>query len=131
AAKHAEESKNYVGLASALNNLSTIYNGLNNIEESTNYIKRAIEIRESIGALGDLESAKLTLAINNFNLGNIKESKDGLLKIKSHFIKTEANEKLQNLYETLMLIYAIENNRDSLNFYSKQYKLALNSNLSE
>ncbi|NJX16789.1 tetratricopeptide repeat-containing sensor histidine kinase [Tamlana crocina] len=131
AAKQAEESKNYVGWASALNNLSTIYNGLNSIEESTNYIKKAIEIRESIGALGDLESAKLTLAINNFTLGNIKESKEELLKIKSHFIKTDANEKLQNLYETLMLIYAVENKRDSLNFYSKQYKQTLNTNLSE
>ena len=127
----AEVGNNAIGLASALNNLSTIYNGLNNVEKSTEYIKRAIKIREAFGANGDLESAKLTLAMNNFTLGNIKEAKADLLRIKPFFIKTNANEKLQNLYETLMLIYAYENNTDSLNFYSKQYKLSLNKNIGE
>ncbi|KJD32603.1 hypothetical protein PK35_10415 [Tamlana nanhaiensis] len=127
----AESVNNNVGLASALNNLSTIYNGLNDVEKSTKYIKRAIEIRESIGASGDLESAKLTLAINNFTLGNIKEAKSGLLKVKPFLIKTNANEKLQNLYETLMLIYAYERNTDSLSYYSRQFKLTLNKNVGE
>lgn len=127
----ATEAKNYVGLASALNNLSTIYNGLNDIDKSTSYIKRAIEIRESIGALGDLESAKLTLAMNNFTLGKIKQSKEILYQIKPYLKKTKANDKLQNLYETLMLIHAFEKNIDSLNFYSKVYKQTLNTNIGE
>ncbi|WP_396601983.1 tetratricopeptide repeat protein [Algibacter sp. R77976] len=131
AEKLSAEIKNYVGQASALNNLSIIYSALNEFDKSTNYVKRSIEIRESIGATGDLESAKLTLAINNFKLGKIQDSKAGLLNVKGFFIKTGVNEKLQYVYENLMLIYAYENNIDSLNFYSQKYNQTLRKNISE
>ena len=121
AESYAKESNNLSTLAAIYNNYANIYTNRNEFSKAIKYIQESIAIREELGLYSDLESSKLTLALNQFRMGDYEAAKPKMLKLKEAFEKIEAKDKLTEIYLALSYLYAYEKQTDSVAYYSQMY----------
>lgn len=121
AEEYATKSNNQRTLAAIYNNLSNIASNREEFDDAVSYILESIAIREELGLYSDLESSKLTLALNQFRMGDYQSAKPEMIKLKASFEEIQAKQKLKEVYLSLSYIYAYEKNSDSVNYYSKKY----------
>lgn len=127
AEKIAIKANNFSTLAAIYNNISNIYMGQNKFDSAIVNIKKSIKIREDLGQLTELESSKLTLAINEFNVGDYISAKPKLIDLQNSFEASNSPDKLKQIYLLLSYVYATEGKSDSLNYYSHKYNNILSS----
>ncbi|MEZ4978633.1 MAG: tetratricopeptide repeat protein, partial [Chitinophagales bacterium] len=125
AEEYADSSNNLSTLAAIYNNYSNIYTNQRDFDKAIYYIQLSIALREELGMYSELESSKLTLALNQCNMGDYKEAKPRLLELQNSFEKIQAKEKLKEVYLSLSYVYAYENKADSVRYYSNKFKTIL------
>lgn len=118
---YAKKVNNLSTLAAIYNNYANIYTNRNEFSVAIEYIQESIAIREELGLYSDLESSKLTLALNQFRMGDYESAKPKMLKLRQAFEAIEAKEKLKEIYLSLSYLYAYEKQTDSVSYYSKLY----------
>lgn len=118
---YANKSNNFSTLATIYNNLSTIYTAQNKYNLAIENIQKSIDLREQNGLESDLESSKLSLAINHFRSGDYTAAKGRFIKLKSFYEKNKINDKLKEIYLALSYIYAYEKQIDSVNYYNNKF----------
>lgn len=125
AEEYADSSNNLSTLAAIYNNYSNIYTNQKKFDKAIFYIEKSIALREELGLYSELESSKLTLALNQCSMGDYAAAKPRLLELQNSFEKIQAKEKLKEVYLSLSYVYAYENKPDSLSYYSNKFKKVL------
>ena len=121
AEEFADKSQNLSTKAAIYNNYANIYTHRNEFSKAIQYIQESIAIREELGLYSDLESSKLTLALNQFRMGDYEAAKPKMLKLKTAFEQIASKEKLKEIYLALSYLYAYEKKTDSVGYYSALY----------
>lgn len=119
---------NKKGISSAYNNIAVIKSDQRKSKAAIALYEKARKARAELNS--DLDKANFDLNMGNMYLseGKFTEAKSLLLDVEQTLSKTKCNEKLQNNYKSLILLYAHLNQPDSVGYYTNKLS-ALNSEL--
>lgn len=122
------EAKNYEReLAALYNNYGAILKDQYKTKEAISYFNKSLQIRTKLNDLYGVGSVNLNLGDLYLSSGNVNVAERFMRNGLNLAKKTNSNEQEMNAYKSLLSLFAVKRNTDSVLKYQKKYMVAQDS----